>query len=158
MICKTPCAKKRVNSTADPITARFLTSQVVMTTGTLVVIVAWILDGVVSGSPKLLRIYTDDAMRLADVRDKAWTGIDDNHRVVHPVMSDEVPRSLMKTQVRAEQRKNDQWEAESDNFGKIHRLYDEQITAFEDSVLDLRAAGKTLKEWHAFIKRGERTP
>jgi hypothetical protein len=144
---------------SDPITARFLTSQTVMTTGTLIVIVAWLLDGVVSGSPKLLRIHTDDALRLANVRDKAWEGIGDDHRVVHPVLRDDVPRSLMKTQVRAEQRKkNGGWEADSDNFGKIHRLYDEQLEAFEDSVFALRAAGKTLKEWHAFIKRGAPAP
>jgi len=144
---------------ADPITARFLTSKGVMTTGTLVVIVAWILDGVVSGSPKLLRIYTDDAMRLAEVRDKAWENIgEEDHRVINPTLSAGIPRSQMKTQVRAEQKKpNGEWEADSDNFGKLHRLYDEQIATFETSVLDLRAAGKTLREWQAFIKRRERT-
>ena len=38
----------------DALTARFETSPDVMVDGTLVAIVAWVLDGVVSGSPMLL--------------------------------------------------------------------------------------------------------
>ncbi len=33
------------------------------------------------------------------------------------------------------------------------RFYDEQVRAFRDTVWSLRAAGKTLKEWHDFACR-----
>ncbi len=65
----------------DSLTARFLTSPTVMQGKTVIVVVAWVLDGVVSGSPKLVSIHSDDADRLAYVRDQAWIGIGDDHRV-----------------------------------------------------------------------------
>ncbi|MGO9912251.1 MAG: hypothetical protein ACLPQS_13965 [Acidimicrobiales bacterium] len=140
---------------ADPITARFLTAPSVMTDGTQLVIVAWLLDGIVSGSPKLLRIYADDALNLAEIRDRQWEGIGQDHRVVYPENAAGTPRSLLKTQVRAEmQRADGTWEAESQNFGKLHRLHDDGILAFEETVKSLTAAGKTLQEWQTFIKRG----
>jgi hypothetical protein len=70
----------------DALTARFLTSQTIIRPGTLVVVVAWMLDSVVSGSPVLLRMHVDDALRFATVRDKRWTQIlpAGSHRVVEP--------------------------------------------------------------------------
>ena len=54
----------------DALTARFETSPSIMRKGTLIAIIAWILDGVVGGSVKLLRIHSDDAQRLAIARDE----------------------------------------------------------------------------------------
>lgn len=142
----------------DQITARFETSPTVMRDGTLVAIAAWLLDGVVSGSPKILRIHTDDAKRLAELRDEKWEtiGPEGSHRVVHPPNAPDTPRNLIQTKVLAEMRTLTdgvwgEWRAESDNFGKIHRIYDEKVKAFQDDVLTLRAAGKTLADWRGFI-------
>ena len=143
---------------SDPLTARFLTSQTVIRDGTLVVVVAWMLDGVVSGSPVLLRIYVDDARRLAKVRDDAWTATapPDSHRVVDPDNPVGTPRNLLKTQVRGELKGSaGGWAKDADNFGKLDRVYDDQVRAFRDSVWGLPAAGKSLKSWRDFIKRTE---
>jgi hypothetical protein len=143
----------------DPLTARFETSPTVMRDGTIIAIVAWLLDGVVSGSPQLLRIYSDDAHRLADVRDRAWEGIDANHRVVHPENLPMAPRNLIKTQVRGEIFHDGRWVKDADNFGKLDRLYDLQLTGFRDDVLSLQAANRTLADWRTFISdAAARTP
>jgi hypothetical protein len=144
---------------ADPLTARFETSQTVMAEGTIVAIVAWVLDGVVAGSPKLLRIHSDDAHRLADVRDAAWLAIGaDTHRVVHPENPSGTPRNLIQTLARGEMLRGERWEKDSDNYGKLQRLYDPQIKTFRDTVWSLTAAGRTLGEWRDFaIGKQKRT-
>jgi hypothetical protein len=143
---------------SDPLTARFETSPVVMAEGTIIAIVAWLLDGVVAGSPKLLRIHSDDALRLAAVRDGAWEAIEPegSHRVVHPENAPGTTRNLVQTLARGEIHRNGRWEKDSDNYGKLDRLYDEQIRTFRDTVWSLAAAGKTLREWHEFAKRPAR--
>jgi hypothetical protein len=140
----------------DPLTARFLTSASVIGEGTLVVLVAWMLGGVVSGSPVLLRMHVDDAIRLAAVRDTSWTAMNPagSHRVVEPENAPDATRNLLKTQVRGELKTAvGTWAKDSDNFGKLNRLYDPQIQAFRESVLSLSAAGKSLRAWREFIKK-----
>jgi hypothetical protein len=138
----------------DALTARFLTSPDVIRDGTLVVVVAWMLDGVVAGSPTLHRIYVDDAKRLATVRDTAWEGIDppDSHRVLQPDNAPGTTRNQLQTQVRGQQRNQaGEWVAESQNFGKLWRFYDPDVTAFHDEVLAHRVAAKPLKAWRNFV-------
>jgi hypothetical protein len=139
----------------DPLTARFETSTYAMRDGTVVAIVGWLLDGVVSGSPKLLRIYTDDAKRLAAARDEAWQRIEPrgSHRVVQPVNADGTPRSLIKTQATGELQRDGRWVKDSDNYGKLDRLYDKNLSKFRDDVWSLQAASKTLKAWQEFVKK-----
>lgn len=139
---------------SDPLTARFETSPVVMTQGTVIAIVAWVLDGVVAGSPKLLRIHSDDALRLASVRDAAWAAIEPagSHRVVHPVNAPGTPRNLVQTLARGEVKRDSGWAKDADNYGKLNRFYDENMQAFRETVWSLKAAGKTFKEWHSFAK------
>jgi hypothetical protein len=138
---------------ADSLTARFQTATSAMKDGTLIAIVAWLLDGVVSGSPKLLRIHSDDAQRLAAVRDAEWVGIDPGtHRVVQPSNPPGTSLSAITTNVLAESFSKGEWHAESQNFGKLDRLHDDQIRAFRDDVWTLTAAGKTLGEWRRFFK------
>lgn len=137
----------------DPLTARFETSPDVMRDGTLVAIVAWILDGVVSGSPKLLRIYVDDAKRLASARDAAWVTDPKTHRVVQPINAPGTPRNLLKTQSRGEMLDGGRWAKDSDNYGKLERFHDASLRAFRDDVWSLSVAGKPLKEWQSFIKK-----
>jgi hypothetical protein len=125
-----------------------------MAEGTIIAIVAWVLDGVVAGSPKLLRIHSDDALRLAAVRDTAWESIEPqgSHRVVHPGNAPGTPRNLVQTLARGEIRRNSGWAKDADNYGKLDRLYDAQIRAFRETVWSLTAAGKNFKEWHSFAK------
>ena len=139
---------------SDPLTARFETSPAVTAEGTIIAIVAWVLDGVVAGSPKLLRIHSDDALRLAAVRDTAWESIEPqgSHRVVHPENVPGTPRNLVQTLARGEIRRNSGWAKDADNYGKLNRLYDAQIRAFRETVWSLTAAGKAFKEWHSFAK------
>jgi hypothetical protein len=137
----------------DPLTARFETSPDVMRDGTIIAIAAWVLDGVVSGSPKLLRIYSDDAKRLATVRDRRWESTDENHRIIQPRNEPGTARNLIKTQTRGEIFSNGRWAKDAENFGKLDRLYDAELTRFRDDVWSLYAAGKSLKEWQTFITR-----
>jgi hypothetical protein len=135
----------------DALTARFLTDPSVITAGTLVVVVAWILDEVVAGSPKLLRIHVDDAARLAEVRDDKWTSGRVDRRIVRPSNSPHTPRSLFSTQVRGEYLRNGQWQAEAQNFGKLDRLGDPRLQQFKKDTLSLKAAGKSYGDWRNFV-------
>jgi len=137
----------------DPLTARFETSPDTIKLGTLLVVVAWMLDGVVSGSPVLLRVHVDDALRLAKARDERWIGIDpQTHRVTQPTNTAGTPRSLIQTQARGEIRRGDRWVKDADNYGKLDRLYDPELQAFRARVWTLTAAGKTLSEWRRFVR------
>lgn len=138
----------------DPMTARFETSGSAVREGTLIAVVAWMLDGIVSGRPKLLRIHVDDARRLAEVRDAAWIATDPagSHKVTQPDNPPGTSRSQLRTQATAEMRDaQGNWRPESENFGKLHRLYDFALQSFESGVWDLVAAGKPLGQWRAFF-------
>lgn len=140
---------------SDPITARFQTSSQVMEDGTIIAIVAWVLDGVVAGSPKFARVHTCDAKALADLRDQKWeaTAPEGSHRVIQPDNLPDTTPNLLKSLTRAEMKNQDgEWRAESENFGKIHRIYDPGVQQFEAAVKAILAAGKPLKDWHTFIK------
>jgi hypothetical protein len=140
----------------DALTARFLTSGTVIGAGTLVVVVAWMLDGVVSGSPLFLRIHVDRAQRLAAVRDAKWEAIEpaDSHRVVQPENAPGTSRSALRTQAVGEILRDGRWQADADNFGKLDRLYDDELRTFTSTVSGLSAAGKSLSEWRTFIRSG----
>lgn len=136
----------------DALTARFLTSRNVINNGTLVVIVGWALDSVVSGSPVLLRIHVADAMELAVSRDDQWEDIDSDHRVTEPGNAPGTPRNLIRTQVDGEIRGTDgKWRKNSDNFGKLDRIPNDAVRAFRNTALELAVAGKKLSEWRRFI-------
>ncbi|MCK0441284.1 hypothetical protein MUG78_17940 [Gordonia alkaliphila] len=84
----------------DPLTARFYTSRHMINEGTLVMVVGWALDGVVSGSPVLMRVHATDARELAVERDAQWVGINAaSHRVVEPTNTPGTPRNKIRNQV-----------------------------------------------------------
>lgn len=144
-------AKSWYALSSDALTARFETATSVIRPGTLIVIVAWILDGVVSGSPRFLRVLIDDAHRLAVARDQAWASLE-TRRVRQPSNPPGTPRNLLVTKTSAETLRDGNWVAESENFGKLERLHDGAISDFAGDVADLVAAGKTLRQWRRFIK------
>lgn len=138
---------------ADPLTARFFTSSAAINDGTLVAVVAWMLDGVVSGSPVLLRIHVAQAKALAEARDAEWVKSNpDTHRVVEPDNTGVTAKNLMKNQVRGEYLSGGTWAKDSDNFGKLDRIHYPDLQAFREGVWDTRAAGVSLRDWRSFIK------
>ena len=136
----------------DTLTARFLTSANVINDGTLVIVVGWMLNNVVAGSPVLMRIHVADARELARARDQQWVDVGADHRVREPVNDPNTPRNLIRTQVDGEiQGADGEWRKNSDNFGKLERIPNLALRQFRDSTLDLVAAGKSLRDWRAFI-------
>lgn len=136
----------------DALTARFLTSSTFINDGTLVIIVGWMLDGVVSGSPVLLRIHVANAEELAKQRDAQWAGVGPDHRVQEPDNAPDTARNLIRTQVDGEIQGSDgKWRKNSDNFGKLDRIPNPELRTFRDATLTVQAAGKPLKEWRGFI-------
>lgn len=136
----------------DALTARFLTSPDVINDGTLVIIVGWMLDGVVSGSPVLLRIHVADAAELARQRDDQWEAVGADHRVLQPINDPSTPRNLIRTQVDGEiQGKDGKWRKNSDNFGKLDRIPNDDLRTFRNTTLTVPAAGKQLSEWRRFV-------
>lgn len=145
----------------DALTARFYTSSQAINYGTLVAVVAWMLDGVVSGSPVLLRIHAADAKALAEGRDAEWIKSNpETHRVVEPDNTTVTTSNLVKNQVRGEYYSNGRWAKDSDNFGKLERIHDPGLQTFRDSVLSDVAAGIPLRDWRTFMhaKRAETRP
>lgn len=92
-------------------------------------------------------IVSDDAKRLAQVRDAAWESINAEHRVVHPENLLGVSRNLIKTQARGEIYRDGRWTKDADNYGKLDR---------RDDTLSLQAANKTLADWRTFIANAAR--
>ena len=136
----------------DALTARFLTSVDAIRAETLVMIVGWVLDGVVSGSPVLQRIHVADACSLAQQRDNQWIEIGPDHRVVNPTNPPGTPRNKVRTQVEAQiQNPDGEWRKNAENFGKLDRIPNDDLRAFRDATLTLRAAGKPFSLWRTFI-------
>ncbi len=57
----------------DPLTARFKTHPSYLLADDMLVVAAWTLDGIVNGSPKLVRLYIDRALPIATKRDEVGT-------------------------------------------------------------------------------------
>lgn len=76
--------------------------------------------------------------------------------MTHPENALGTPRNLAQTVARGEILRHSRWERDSDNYGKLDRLYDEQIRSFRNTVWSLTAAGKSLREWHDFVRRAPR--
>src|SRR5439155_785418 len=69
-----------------------------------------------------------------------------------PDIAPGTPRSLLRTQTVAEMLDaSGNRRPESENFGKLERLYDAALQAFKEGVFALVAAGKPLGEWRNFF-------
>lgn len=113
----------------DEITARFHTSPDAIPEGSLLIIYPWTLNKIISGSPLLLMPHVTDAKELARKRDTTWTK--EGRRKIETIgeMGIKSPINKIRNKSIGVQwnEKTSSWETESDNFGKIWRIYDESI-------------------------------
>ncbi len=118
----------------------------------------------VFGTPILLKPYIGDAKALAERRDNIWLagGVREfergvkspNRKVEVPVVDATRPTALNQTKTKsvAYQRKGEAFEKESENFGKIWRIYDESINKdFYTITLNNELLGKKIREWRRIL-------
>ena len=148
----------------DKITARFEAAPNVIKQGSLLILFPWHMTNLVFGTPILLKPYIGDARKLAERRDHIWLagglreyqkGIKSSERKIEtPVIDELKPTALNQTKTKsvAYQKKGTSFEKESENFGKIWRIYDEQINrVFYPSTLHNKLLGKTITEWRQLL-------
>jgi hypothetical protein len=148
----------------DDITARFEAAPNIIKEGSLLVLFPWHMTDLVFGTPLLLEPYIGDAKALAERRDNIWLaggfsgfkkGILSPHRKIEvPVVDMLKPTALNQTKTKsvAYQRKGEIFEKESENFGKIWRIYDERInTVFYSNTLSNELLGRKISEWRKLL-------
>ncbi len=141
----------------DDITARFEAAPNLIRDDSLLVLFPWCMTKLISGTPKLLEPYIGNARALAQRRDNIWLagGVREfNQGNVSAARRIELPptaeAALNKTKTKsvAYQLKGTVFEKESDNFGKIWRIYDSQInTIFYPKTLQNQVLGKSIAQW-----------
>lgn len=134
----------------DRMTARFKTHESYLLDDDMLVVAAWTLNGIVNGSPKLIRLYIDKALPIATQRDLRW-GQAENHKVEAPNNPVGTPPNLVQTASIPYTKRQGQWVAEAKNFGKLDRLGWDGLRVFSTGVLGLEVAGRTLNAWRKFI-------
>ena len=148
----------------DNITARFEAAPNIIREGSLLILFPWHMTDLVFGTPILLEPYIGDAKALAERRDKIWLaggfkrfkkGEKSSHRKVEvPILDVARPAALNQTKTKsvAYQQKGEAFEKESENFGKIWRIYDEEINkSFYPTSLNNELLGRTIKEWRRLL-------
>lgn len=148
----------------DDITARFEAAPNVIKDGSLIVLFPWHMTDLVFGTPILLKPYIGDAKALAERRDQIWIagglrefkrGVKSpNRKVEIPVVEIVKPTALNQTKTKsvAYQRKVEVFEKESENFGKIWRIYDDSINqVFYPTTLSSQLLGKKISEWRRLL-------
>jgi hypothetical protein len=148
----------------DDITARFEAAPNVIKEGSLLVLFPWHMTDLVFGTPILLEPYIGDAKALAERRDNIWMAgglngfkkgvVSPNRKIEVPIVDVMKPTALNQTKTKsvAYQRKGDVFEKESENFGKIWRIYDEYINnVFYPKTLENELLGKKIAEWRRLL-------
>ena len=136
----------------DALTARFRTHPSYLLDDDMLVVAAWTLDGIVNGSPKLIRLFIDRALPIAMKRDQAWS-TSGNRKVEAPSNPPGTAPNLIQTSSVAYTLRNNAWVAEAKNFGKLDRLGWDPLRKFSETVLSLEVAGRSLDAWRQFITR-----
>lgn len=149
---------------SDNITARFEAAPNIIREGSLLVLFPWHMTDLVFGTPILLEPYIGDAKTLAERRDDIWLagGFKDfkkgrkssRRKVELPILDVTKPTALNQTKTKsvAYQQKGEAFEKESENFGKIWRIYDEEINkSFYPKTLNNELLGRTIKEWRCTL-------
>jgi hypothetical protein len=149
---------------SDDITARFEAAPNIIKEGSLLVLFPWHMTDLVFGTPILLEPYIGDAKALAERRDNIWMagglngfkkGIaSPNRKIEVPVVDAMKPTALNQTKTKsvAYQRKGEVFEKESENFGKIWRIYDEHINnVFYSKTLENDLLDKKITKWRKLL-------
>jgi hypothetical protein len=149
---------------SDNITARFEAAPNVIKEDSLLVLFPWHMTDLVFGTPILLEPYIGNAKALAERRDNIWLAggfkefkkgvVSPNRKIEVPVVDALKPTALNQTKTKsvAYQRKGEVFEKESENFGKIWRIYDEHINkVFYPNTLSNELLGKRITEWRRLL-------
>lgn len=126
---------------------RYRASPAVCAPQDLMVVYPWTLDEVVSGSPKLLRPFIEEARYAAEHRNHYWT---DLRGVQGPAAA--VVSAQHQTPYPAKNHKFNDGAADDSggNFGRVAR--GGLMTAFIDELMALPLSGIPAKHWQSFLK------
>jgi hypothetical protein len=126
---------------------RYRASPAVCAAQDLLAVFPWTLDEVVSGSPKLLRPFVEEARYAAELRNYYWTilrGVSGHAAAVNAAQHQAPYPSK-------NQRFNDEAVADSgSNFGRIAR--GGLMTSFIEELMDFPLSGIPARHWEQFLK------
>lgn len=126
---------------------RYGASPAVCAPQDLLVVYPWTLDEVVSGSPKLLRPFIEEARYAAEHRNYYWTEL----RGVHGAAAAVVTADHLAPYPTKNQKFNDKAANDSGgNFGRVAR--GGLMTAFIEELMALPLSGIPARHWQSFLK------
>lgn len=126
---------------------RYTASPAVCAPQDLLVVYPWTLDEVVSGSPRLLRPFIEEARYAAEHRNYYWTEL----RGVPKPAADVTPAQHQAPYPAKAQKFNDKAVDDSGgNFGRVAR--GGLMTEWIEELLTLPLSGIPAKHWQAFLK------
>lgn len=113
----------------------------------LLVVVPWLLTNVISGKPKVLTPFVDEARYAALLRNHHWVWIRGNGKPEDKVVLSEcaLPYPL-KIDASSDKAAKDS----GGNFGRVARI--NLLTDFTKQTLEIDAAGISIKYWVKFLK------
>ena len=126
---------------------RYRASPAVCAPQDLMVVYPWTLDEVVSGSPKLLRPFVEEARYAAEHRNYYWTEL----RGVTGPQAAVVPAQHQTPYPNKSQKFNDEAANDSGgNFGRVAR--GNLMTGFITELMALPLSGIPAKHWQSYLK------
>ncbi len=126
---------------------RYRASPAVCAAQDLLVVYPWTLDEVVSGAPKLLRPFVEEARYAAEHRNHYWT----ETRGVKGPASAVITAKHQAPYPTKNQKFNDEAKDDSGgNFGRVAR--GGLMTAVIDELMDMPLSGIPAKHWQSFLK------
>jgi hypothetical protein len=126
---------------------RYTASPAVCAPQDLLVVYPWVLDEVVSGSPKLMRPFIEEARYAAEHRNHYWT---ETRGVVGPAAA-VVAAAHQAPYPNKAQKFNDSAAVDGGgNFGRVAR--GGLMTAYIDELMALPLSGIPAKHWQTFLK------
>ncbi len=126
---------------------RYRASPAVCAPQDLLAVYPWALDEVVSGSPKLLRPFVEEARYAAEHRNHYWT----ETRGVQGVAAEVIAAPHQAPYPTKNQKFNDEAATDSGgNFGRVAR--GGLMRAFIDELMNLPLSGIPARHWQSFLK------
>jgi len=127
---------------------RYKASPAVCAPQDLLVVYPWTLDEVVSGSPKLLRPFVEEARFAAEHRNHYWTELRGVRGAAAKVMTAQYQSPYPPTK---NQKFNDSPSSDTgNNFGRVAR--GGLMTSFIEELMALPLSGIPAKHWQSFLK------